>query len=68
MKESEAQDQLRKKIEDIRTRLLGDLTTEELQVMQLQADLLERSLVKPAYESHDHDGAEHHDHVHPDKT
>src|SRR5262245_40445290 len=63
MAETKQQQEYSAKIEELRKRLMGDLTTEELQNMQLHVDLLER-LRRMAGDDHDHDTGGDHDHVH----
>jgi hypothetical protein len=63
MAKSESLDQFTNKLQALRERLLGDLSTDELQRMQLQTDMLERA--SAALEYHHHDTSEHHDHVTP---
>ena len=62
MAKSDSQEQFTTKIEDLRQRLAGDLDLEELQRMQLQVDLLERT-ISSELDFHHHDTTEHHDHV-----
>jgi hypothetical protein len=64
MAKSESQDQFTSKLQALRERLLGDLSTDELQRMQLQTDMLERASLA-TLDYHHHDTSEHHDHVTP---
>jgi hypothetical protein len=57
-------DDTKQKVDDIRRRLLGNLTLEEAQTLKAQVDALEG--LRPLDDSHDHDTDTdgHHDHEH----
>ena len=58
-------DDVRKRLEEIRSRLLGDPSREELEAMQMQITVLgqwDRMMMRAA-EGHDHDHMDDHDHT-----
>jgi hypothetical protein len=56
-------ERFKKRLEEMRGRLIGeDLDVEELNRMRLQMDLLERAMADDL-DFHHHDTNEHHDHV-----
>lgn len=64
MPESQKENPLRAKLDDIRDRLLADPSREELEEMQLRLDVMEkydRQLMAQAPEHH-HDHMDDHDH------
>ena len=59
-----AEEAMRKRVEELRNRLLQDLSSDELDSMQLKVDTLMRLAAMDA--GHDHDskgGVGHHDHT-----
>ena len=56
---------LKKKLEDIHRRLIGDPTKEELEAMQLHLDVLEKvdQLMAMELAGHHHDHMDDHDHT-----
>ena len=64
MDESSKSEQVKAKIEELRNRLMGDLSTEELQQMKLQVDVLEGLSRLGGDEKHDHDTDHENDHDH----
>jgi hypothetical protein len=51
------------KLEELRKKLLGNPSPEELESMKIQTDLLERAIIALSGD-HSHDTSEHHDHEH----
>src|SRR5262249_4213616 len=54
MATSKAREDVKKKVDEIRNRLAGDIKSEELQKMRVQIDLLEQA-ISDAYDFHHHD-------------
>ncbi|MFL6284940.1 MAG: hypothetical protein ACJ74Q_17495 [Pyrinomonadaceae bacterium] len=64
MAESSGNDQVKTKITELRERLMGDLSMEELQRLKLQIDVLEGLSNLSGDEKHDHDKDSDGDHDH----
>jgi len=64
MDESNKSEAVNAKVEELRKRLMGDLSTEELQQMKLQVDVLEGLGRLSGDEKHDHDTDHENDHDH----
>ena len=58
------QPELRKKLDDIHSRLMGNPTKDELSAMQLHLDAMERwARLNETENTHDHDHMADHDHT-----